>query len=105
MVRMDEKGLVAAAVTLIGFTTDSIPMYPEPILFKADHPFQMFIIDEQHQDIILFSGTIDKPGIPEGSGDEPTFDELSDNDNVWMDFDLEKCPTVSDIMREYEDVM
>jgi len=103
MVKMDEYGLVAAAVTAIGISKLSLP--PVPVLFKADHPFQMFIIDEQHEDIILFSGKIDKPGIPEGSGDEPTFDELSDNDNVWMDFDLEKCPTVSDIMREYEDVM
>ena len=50
MVEMDENGLVAAAVTMIGMVKMSMPITtePPPTLFKADHSFQMFIIDGEH---------------------------------------------------------
>merc|ERR1712130_1086226 len=69
MVEMDENGLVAAAVTAIIMfkmaiiTTEA----PVPVLFKADHSFQMFIIDGSHSNTVLFMGQINNPGIPEGS--------------------------------------
>merc|ERR1712228_646684 len=85
MIKMDEKGLVAAAVTLIGMRTESVPIYPDPVLFKADHSFQMFIIDGEHDNTVLFMGQINDPGIPEGSA-APQYDES--DDDVWTDFAL-----------------
>ena len=86
MVEMDEKGLVAAAVTMIGMVESlGYPgmTVPIPVLFKADHSFQLFIIDGEHENTVLFMGQINDPGIPEGS-DEPSFDESSDG--IWNDF-------------------
>ena len=83
MVEMDEDGLVAAAVTMIGMMRSSFrPSRAQPILFKADHSFQMFIIDGEHENAMLFMGQINNPGIPDGS-DEPTFVESSDE--TWID--------------------
>ena len=87
MVRMDEKGLVAAAVTMIVIAKMAIMQKPSPILFKADHPFQLFIIDGEHDNAILFQGIIRKPGIPAGS-ETPTFDESSDA--IWKPAELPK---------------
>merc|ERR1712039_438916 len=83
MVEMDEKGLVAAAVTMIGMVESlGYPgmTVPIPVLFKADHSFQLFIIDGEHENTVLFMGQINDPGIPKGS-DEPTYNESSDP--VW----------------------
>ena len=81
MVEMDEKGLVAAAVTMIGMVATSVgPAKPTPILFKADHSFQMLIIDGKHENTVLFMGQINDPGIPEG-GDGAVFDEATDD--IW----------------------
>eukprot|EP01084_Bolivina_argentea_P117899 209291_1 len=85
MVEMDEKGLVAAAVTLISMVESAVVEKPTPILFKADHPFQMIIIDGSHDDNILFMGQVNDPGIPEGS-DTPVYDESVDS--IWSDFTL-----------------
>jgi len=77
MVEMDENGLVAAAVTMIAMMKMSMMMdKPTPILFKADHPFQLFIIDGEHNNAILFMGNVNEPGIPKES-ETPTFDESS----------------------------
>ena len=83
MIEMDENGLVAAAVTMGNMVLTSIGApKPRPILFKADHSFQMFIIDGEHENAVLFMGQINNPGIPDGS-DEPTFVESSSP--VWDD--------------------
>ena len=82
MVKMDEKGLVAAAVTAIGLERTSVLIDTKPILFKADHPFQMYIIDGEHDNTILFMGQINNPGIPEGS-ETPTYVETI---NPWNNF-------------------
>ncbi len=82
MIEMGENGLVAAAVTAIGVGNS---ITPNPILFKADHPFQMFIIDGNHDNVVLFMGQINNPGIPEGS-DTPSYNEPTDS--VWNDFNL-----------------
>ena len=85
MIEMDEKGLVAAAVTLIGIGESAPVTPPVPVLFKADHPFQMFIIDGEHDNTILFMGLVNNPGIPETSN-TPSYDESSDQ--VWSDYTL-----------------
>eukprot|EP01083_Nonionella_stella_P005890 17003_1 len=83
MIEMDEKGLVAAAVTAIGMVGTSVQMHPDPILFKADHPFQMFIIDGEHDNTILFMGQVNNPGMIEGR-ETPTYDESGSD--VWIDY-------------------
>merc|ERR1719474_2429115 len=85
MVDMDEKGIVAAAVTMIGMVGMSMPVTtkPQPILFKADHSFQMFIIDGDHENTVLFMGQINNPGIPEGA-ETPSYDESEDP--VWTQY-------------------
>ncbi|XP_054156731.1 serpin B4-like [Oppia nitens] len=59
-IAVDEKGTEAAAVTAIGLTRFSVPFIPpNPIEFKADHPFLYYIIDKTNG-MILFSGQINK---------------------------------------------
>ncbi len=83
MVEMDENGLVAAAVTAVIMTKSAIvATEAAPVLFKADHSFQMFIVDGQHENVVLFQGLINNPGIPQGS-EEPTYNESSDA--MWTD--------------------
>eukprot|EP01083_Nonionella_stella_P272771 925103_1 len=76
MVEMDEKGLLAAAVTLIVMAGSAYieTTRPKPILFKADNPYQMYIIDGEHDNTILFMGQINNPGIVQGN-DIPNYDE------------------------------
>jgi len=85
MVEMDENGLVAAAVTMIGMVKMSMPITtePPPTLFKADHSFQMFIVDGEHENTVLFMGQINNPGIPEDA-EEPTYDESADP--IWTEY-------------------
>merc|ERR1719249_17012 len=85
MVEMDENGLVAAAVTMIGMVKMSVPLTtaPPPILFKADHSFQMFIVDGEHENTVLFMGQINNPGLPEDA-ETPTYDES--RDPIWTDY-------------------
>eukprot|EP01083_Nonionella_stella_P024629 67904_1 len=87
MVEMDEKGLLAAAVTLIVMAGSAYieTTRPKPILFKADNPYQMYIIDGEHDNTILFMGQINNPGIPQGN-DVPNYDESIDS--IWNDFAL-----------------
>merc|ERR1719233_1024432 len=80
---MDEKGLLAAAVTMIAVELTSMGSPgPTPILFKADHSFQMFIVDGAHENTLLFMGQINNPGIPEGS-DTPQYIEPEDSDWIY----------------------
>eukprot|EP01084_Bolivina_argentea_P262991 444973_1 len=83
MIEMDENGLVAAAVT--GLVAATRQRRPQSLLFKADHPFQMFIIDGAHDNVVLFMGQINNPGIPQGN-DVPNYDESIDS--IWNDFAL-----------------
>ena len=63
VIDVNEKGVEAAAVTLVGVATSLPP--PEPVtLFSADHPFQFFIHDS-NENIILFEGIVKDPSIPE----------------------------------------
>ena len=63
-IEMDEGGLEATAATQLSVLDPSTAPTAIPILFKADHPFQMFIIDHNHDNLILFQGYIANPGIP-----------------------------------------
>ena len=85
MIDMDESGLVAAAVTVVKMIQLSGPIeQPTPLLFKADHPFQMFIVDSEHDNLVLFQGYIANPEIPDNyDGDVPIYDESQDP--VWQD--------------------
>merc|ERR1719167_861434 len=85
MVEMEEGGIVAAAVTKLtmrvrsGWTTTA----PPPVLFTADHSFQLFIVDGEHENTVLFMGQINNPGIPEDA-EEPTYDESADP--IWTEY-------------------
>ncbi|CAG2107879.1 unnamed protein product [Medioppia subpectinata] len=54
---MDESGTEAATVTAITATRLSAIEYPNPITFRADHPFMYFIMDKTNG-LILFCGQI-----------------------------------------------
>ena len=56
---VNEKGTEAAAVTVVGMKL-SAAYYPEPVLFRADHPF-IFLIQERTTGQILFMGKIIDP--------------------------------------------
>ncbi len=56
-IEVDEKGTEAAAVTVIGMETSSIPSNP---VFRADHPF-LFVIQENTTGTALFMGKIGNP--------------------------------------------
>jgi serine protease inhibitor len=57
MVKVDEEGTVAAAVTSIGVTTTAIM---QPIVFNVNKPF-VFVISEKSTGAILFTGRIMDP--------------------------------------------
>jgi serpin B len=58
---VDEKGTEAAAVTITGGATPvGIFQIPEPIVFKADHPF-LFLIRDKSNGSILFIGRVMDP--------------------------------------------
>jgi len=59
-IEVDEKGTEAAAATAAVMTFTAMPDAPEPIVFKADHPF-IFIIQEKNTGIILFIGKVLDP--------------------------------------------
>ena len=65
MLEMDENGLKAAAVTMIGLKAMAMPLMdpPQPVIFRADHPYQLFIIDGAHENTILFMGQINNPDL------------------------------------------
>ena len=61
-IRVDESGTEAAAVTAIGIGYTSIS--PEPLIFKADHPF-LYAIAEKQTGTILFTGIVNDPSVGE----------------------------------------
>ena len=62
----------------------------QPVLFMANHAFQFFIYDED-EDIVLFQGRLQAPGIPDGSIAQ--LQALHSEDDFWINnFDVD--PTV-----------
>lgn len=64
MVEVDEKGLTAAAVTVMAIARLSLPMEREPVIMKCDRPFAFLLTadgGEQGQ-IVLFSGIVNQIG-------------------------------------------
>lgn len=61
-IEIDEKGSEAAAATAVVMTTESLApsRVPEPKVFVADHPFLIYIIDNETK-AILFMGRITDP--------------------------------------------
>ena len=55
----DEVGTEAAAVTVGGMTTTSMPSTPEKVEFKVDKSF-MYVIEEKSTGSILFMGVVNK---------------------------------------------
>ena len=56
---IDESGAEAVAVTIVEIKFQSFNIEPDPILFRADHPFLYFIRDKTNG-IILFIGQINE---------------------------------------------
>lgn len=60
-IEVNEEGTEAAAATAIGIRITSIaPVRPEPVVFRADHPFVYIIRDNQTQSV-LFMGKVTDP--------------------------------------------
>ena len=59
-IAVDEAGTEAAAVTIGGNYTTSVGPEPNPIVFRADHPF-VYIIREKQYGTILFCGVLNNP--------------------------------------------
>ena len=58
-VKVDEKGLEAAAATAVIMTrATAVPNPEEPVEFTADHPFQFAIVREDEAPELLFWGQI-----------------------------------------------
>ena len=53
--KINEKGLEAAAVTIMGVAENAGPSEVQPIEFRADHPF-LYILSEKSTGAILFAG-------------------------------------------------
>ncbi len=58
IIEVDESGTEAAAVTAIGVLAAGIE--PQPVVFRADHPF-LFLIREHATNSILFMGRMSDP--------------------------------------------
>lgn len=59
-IETNEEGTEAAAVTIVGVGTTSVG--PDPIIFKADHPF-IYIIRETTTNSIIFMGKVEDPSV------------------------------------------
>ena len=55
VIKVDEEGSEAAAVTVIGMELTAMPATPQKIVFHADHPF-LYLITELSTGAILFAG-------------------------------------------------
>lgn len=53
--KINEKGLEAAAVTIMGIAGNSGAEEPEPVEFRANHPF-LYVLHEKTTGAILFAG-------------------------------------------------
>lgn len=66
-----EKGTEAAAVTAVLVGNSSIGVWgPEPVSFRADHPF-VFAIRDNQSGSIVFSGRVEAPQAPTASQELP----------------------------------
>ncbi|MDD1712662.1 MAG: serpin family protein, partial [Methanoregulaceae archaeon] len=61
-VDVDEKGTRAAAATVVHMNKEQsgAAEYPEPVIFRADHPF-LFIIQDKESGNIIFMGRVMNP--------------------------------------------
>jgi len=80
VIGIDEKGVEAAAVSVISITAVSLPPN-EATLFLADHPFQFFIHDEK-ENIMIFEGRVGDPGVIDGST-TPQLQAIHSESNFW----------------------
>ncbi|XP_073393476.1 serpin-Z2B [Physcomitrium patens] len=62
-VEVNEKGTEAAAATALTVTAKSLQMYTDdPVEFVCDHPF-MFVIKEEHSNVVIFTGRVTDPSL------------------------------------------
>lgn len=82
---VDEKGSEAAAATAI-MMMPSIAApgkTPEPLIFRADHPFVFFIYDNQNG-LILFMGKVFDPSSQNSMSEEPSIPNwIKNNAKLW----------------------
>ncbi len=55
VIKVDEEGTEAAAVTVIGMLAGTAHYEPQKVVFHADHPF-LYLITETSTGAILFAG-------------------------------------------------
>lgn len=60
-VEVDEQGTVAAAATAVVVGIESTSVRPEPVEFRADHPF-VYLVRDVHTNLVLFVGRVADPG-------------------------------------------
>ena len=85
VIDVNEEGVEAAAVTMVGVSLTSAGPPPEdPVLMMLNHPFQFFIYDED-EELMLFEGRVGNPGVPEDEPEVELLDALHSNSDFWSD--------------------
>jgi len=85
VIDVNEEGVEAAAVTMVGVGLTSVGPPPEdPVLMMLNHPFQFFIYDKD-EELMLFEGRVSNPGLPEDEPEVQLLDALHSDTNFWSD--------------------
>ena len=80
---MNEEGVEAAAVTMVGVGLTSIGPPPEdPVLMILNHPFQFFIYDKD-EELMLFEGRVGNPGVPDEEPEVELLDASHSDSDFW----------------------
>ncbi|KAL7525277.1 hypothetical protein ACHAXR_000928, partial [Thalassiosira sp. AJA248-18] len=79
---VNEEGVEAAAVTMIGISLTSTGPSGDPIIMVLDHPFQFFIYDKS-EDLVLFEGRLGAPEVPETDPEVALLDAVHSNSDFW----------------------
>ena len=83
VIDVNEEGVEAAAVTMVGVSLTSVGPPPEdPVLMMLNHPFQFFIYDKD-EELMLFEGRVSNPGVPEEEPEVELLDALHSDSDFW----------------------
>jgi len=85
VIDVNEEGVEAAAVTMVGVSLTSVGPPPEdPVLMTLNHPFQFFIYDKD-EELTLFEGRVGNPGLPEDEPQVELLDASHSDSDFWPD--------------------